>query len=347
MSQLEINILHSQTQRDLTSSDIVEEFLSRENFQRAWRKVAENQGSAGVDEETTDDFNHNLNSNLSQLRDAVANSTYQPLPFKQVFIPKQKGSWRELKIPTVRDRIVQQALLNVLAPIMENKFSPASFAYRPHMSYINAVEQVAHWRDLGYHWVMDADVSKYFDSIDHQRLLIVVRKYLDNPGILCLIKAWISAGVLTKEGIVRNDKGIPQGAVISPMLANIYLDEFDKIISASDLKLVRYADDFLVLATTQERIVKAYSEVEQILNSFKLTLHPEKTQITNFERGFRFLGHGFLENAIFPVESSKTVSASGVEGKGSKKKLSTRNDASKANRNSASIAIATSVNFRN
>jgi RNA-directed DNA polymerase len=286
-------------------SDIVNNFLHLSNFQLAYQKVAENQGCAGVDDQTIANFSQNLQVNLSRLRDAVANSTYTPSPYRQFLIPKKQDSWRELRVPTVKDRIVQQALLNVLYPIVEEEFLPCSFAYRPNISYITAVKKVAQWRDRGYCFVLDADIEQYFDNIDHQKLLREVRKYLDNPGILCLIKAWISAGVSTEEGLVLPEKGIPQGAVISPMLANIYLHEFDRAISTSDLKLVRYADDFLVLSRTQERIIQAYAEVSRLLNSMGLALHSQKTQITNFERGFRFLGHGFLENAIFPLENAK------------------------------------------
>ncbi len=243
--------------REFFSTAILDEFLRLENFQRAWEKVAENRGCAGGDRESIDKFARNQTINIYQLRDAVANVTYQPFPYKQVIIPKKNGTQRELKIPTVRDRIVQQALLNVLYPLMEEKFSPASFAYRPNLSYINAVEKIAEWRDLGYCWVLDADIVKFFDNIDHHRLLKEVRLHIDNPRILCLIKAWISVGVLTEEGLVLPQKGIPQGAVISPLLANIYLHEFDQLVTATDLKLVRYADDFLILARTQERILQA------------------------------------------------------------------------------------------
>jgi RNA-directed DNA polymerase len=189
----------------------------------------------------------------------------------------------------------------------------ASFAYRPNLSYINAVEKVAEWRDLGYHWVLDADIVKFFDSIDHRRLLQEVRLHIDNPRILCLIKAWISAGVLTEEGVVVPQKGIPQGAVISPLLANIYLHEFDELVTATDLKLVRYADDFLVLARTQERILQAKGEIASLLDSMGLMMHSEKTQVTNFARGFRFLGHGFLDNAIFPVDANDVSLKSALE----------------------------------
>ena len=207
---------------------------------------------------------------------------------------------------TVRDRIVQQALLNVISPILESKFYPCSFAYRPKISYIQAVEKVAYWRDRGYRWVLDGDILKFFDNIDHQRLLIEVRQHIDNSGILCLIKAWLTSGTLTNKGLESAEKGIPQGSVISPLFANIYLDEFDRTISNSDLQLVRYADDFLVLAESYERIRQAYTEVVSLLDGLKLTIHQDKTQITNFERGFRFLGHGFLENAIFPIDKEKS-----------------------------------------
>jgi RNA-directed DNA polymerase len=208
---------------------------------------------------------------------------------------------------------VQQALLNVLSPFMEKKFSPASFAYRPNLSYINAVEKVAEWRDRGYQWVLDADIVKFFDNIDHRRLLKQVRLQIDNPRILCLIKSWLSTGVLTGEGVIVSQKGIPQGAVISPLLANIYLHEFDEWVTATDLKLVRYADDFLVLAQSQERILQAQFEITNLLDSMGLMLHTEKTQVTTFERGFRFLGHGFLDNAIFPVDANDVSLKSAIQ----------------------------------
>jgi RNA-directed DNA polymerase len=287
-------------------TDSINKFLNINNFQRAWEKVSENRGSAGIDNQTIAEFAQNPILNLTILLDKVANNTYQPHPYKQILIPKTKGKWRELKIPTVQDRVVQQALLNVISPILEPQFSPSSFAYRPNISYINAVEQVAYLRDLGYQWLLDADIVQYFDHIDHSRLLREVRKSLDNPRILCLIKSWLTVGVYTESGtLTYPEKGIPQGSVISPLLANVYLNEFDHLIANSDLKLIRYADDFLIFATTQTRIIQAYSQIGQFLQSIGLNFHAEKTQITNFKRGFRFLGHGFLDQAIFPLESSK------------------------------------------
>ena len=290
---------------------VTEEFLCPKNFRRAWEKVAKKQGSAGIDGETISQFRRRVRGHLTQLRESVANSTYQPQPCQQVRLPKGKGEWREIGIPTVRDRIVQQALLNVLQPRLDEVFSPASFAYRPNLSYLDAVEKVAGWRDLGLTWVLDGDIASYFDSIDRQRLIGELRKYLDETGILCLVKSLISVGVSTSEGIVDRDRGIPQGSVISPLLANLYLHEFDRLFASSDVKLVRYADDFLILGRTRDRIISALSEVRQFLAEIGLELHPQKTQITNFDRGFRFLGHAFLENAIFPAEPSSDKVKSG------------------------------------
>ncbi len=163
---------------------IVDDFLHPSNFQQAWFKVRDKKGCAGADDETIQDFDRNSEFNLSQLRESVSNGTYHPHPLKQVFIPKNKGKWRELRIPSVRDRIVQQALLNVLAPVVEKTFSDCSFAYRPNLSYIGAVKKIGYWRDRGYNWVLDADIVQYFDSIDHQILLLEVREHVNHPGIL-------------------------------------------------------------------------------------------------------------------------------------------------------------------
>lgn len=296
-------------------NSIVDEFLSLNNFHKAWLKVAENQGSAGVDHETIDIFRRNEQVNIAQLKEAVTVGTYQAYPCKQVLIPKKATGFRELRIPTVRDRIVQQALLNVIYPLVEPRFSPASFAYRPNLSYVDAVKKVAEWRDLGYQWVLDADIVKFFDNIEHTRLMKECRIYIEHSGLLCLIKTWISTGILTDEGLRFPDKGIPQGAVISPVLANIYLNEFDWLIEASDLKLVRYADDFVVLAKTQDRLLQACLEVEQILHSMALEIHPRKTQLTTFNQGFRFLGHGFLGKAIFPLEGDNDVEGNNTQKK--------------------------------
>ena len=285
-------------------STLVRNFLDRANFEQAWIKVRNKKGCAGIDEETLEDFAEKLDFNLDHLRKLVASNNYQSSPLKQVYIPKNKGKLRELRIPTIRDRIVQQALLNILVPIVEPHFSDCSFAYRPNLSIVKAVERIAYWRDRGYQWILDADIVKFFDSIDRQILLSELRRYVDDAGILYLIKSWISADILTKQGLLQvTRKGIPQGAVVSPLLANIYLNQFDLAFQDKDIKLIRYADDFLVLGKSRDRILQAYTEVVKLLHSINLVIHTDKTQITNFDRGFRFLGHGFYGNSIIPLVS--------------------------------------------
>ena len=283
----------------------IENFLSPDNFQQAWEKVARKKGCAGIDNQTIKDFSRQEDLYLTKLRRSVGNGTYIPNSYKQVTIPKSHNSWRELKIPTVKDRIVQQALLNVLHPIIDPQFSDSSFAYRPNISYLQAVEKVSYWRDRDYHWVLDADIVKYFDRIQHRRLLVEVRKKIDCPNIICLIKLWLSVKTLTKEGTQVVTPGISQGSVISPLLANIYLDEFDRIIDASDFQLVRYADDFVLLFRSHQQLTITYQAIAQLLNSFGLTLHPEKTKMTNFERGFCFLGHQFDKNSVTKIKRQK------------------------------------------
>ena len=236
-------------------------FLRLENFQAAWLRVAKNKGCAGVDGETIAQFSKHADQSLMRLVRQIEQGTYQPLPLRQLWVPKKDGTWRSLAVPTVRDRIVQQALLNVLHPMMEPQFEDCSFAYRPRRSHLMAVRQVNHWHHEGYEWLLDGDLVKYFDNVQYPRLLDeVVERLAPADGGLAgsllgsslmpdfyrmLIEQWLSVGVMTKEGLMVPGKGLPQGAVISPILANIYLDDFDEVVLAAGVKLVRYADDMV------------------------------------------------------------------------------------------------------
>jgi len=290
-------------------TEILNKFFDADNFRQAWLKVADNRGGPGIDGETIEKFAKSAEINLTILRESVINNTYTPQPLQQVLISKNEQEFRELKIPTLRDRIVQQALLNVLYPITEKIFSDCSFAYRPERSYTDAIKRLCYWRDTGFLWVLDADIDKFFDSINHHKLLIEVRKIIDNPRIICLIKAWITSGISQNKQIIYSEQGIPQGAVISPLLSNIYLHQFDQYITQNDLKLVRYADDFIVLANNENQIMLAYAQTVQLLNLIELKLNKNKTRITHFHKGFQFLGHGFLRSAIFPMDDPKKSTA--------------------------------------
>jgi CRISPR-associated protein Cas1 len=281
-------------------------FLSQINFQQAWEKVASNQGTSGVDRQTIDDFARNSDRNLHLLLKKVTEGEYIPMPLRQVFIPKKRGGWRELGIPTVRDRIVQQVLLNVLHPLLEPQFESCSFAYRPKRSPKMAVQQISNWHQRGYEWVLDADIVDYFKNVQFNRLMAEVRERVSpkNYGVTIieqLIPAFLQSGVLTTSGIILPEKGLAQGSVISPILSNVYLDDFDEIMGASGLKLVRFADDFVVMAKKEHRIIEAKQEISELLTAIGLQLHSDKTQITNFDKGFRFLGHTFVGDLILPT----------------------------------------------
>jgi CRISP-associated protein Cas1 len=207
-----------------------QQFLSEDNFWIAWDKVRRNNGCAGVDGETIAQFKAQAERNLQQLRRSLKRGTYRPLPLRSLQIPKKsrpqlgelpKTEWRGLAVPTVRDRIVQQALLNLLHPLLEPQFEDSSFAYRPGRSYRGAVQQVDTWRKRGYDWVLDADVVKYFDNVQHGRLFAELQERVHDPVIGELVEQWMGSGVATAAGLILPDRGIPQGAVVSPILANL------------------------------------------------------------------------------------------------------------------------------
>ena len=287
------------------------QFLKPENFELAWDKVATNNGCAGVDRETIAQFGKQKHRKLPLLLRQVVRGSYRPLPLRQIAIPKKAKGWRILRVPTVRDRIVQQALLNVLHPVMEPQFEPESFAYRLGRSHKLAVEKVTAWHRQGYEWLLDADIVSYFDHVGHERLLSEVKERLGSGEfsemVLWLVGLWTVVPTLMPQGLVLPTKGLPQGAVVSPILANIYLDDFDEALQKSDFKLVRFADDFVVMGKSQAQAEVAKANVQGLLEDMGLRLHPDKTRIASFEQGFRFLGHAFMGDLVVPIKRRKSV----------------------------------------
>ena len=269
--------------------------LDKWNMDHAAHTVFANDGSAGIDNQEIDDFRDNYKQNMRELLRQLWNETYKPSPVLRVMIPKDSGGERPLGIPTVKDRIAQETVRRILGPIFEKIFCDCSYGFRPNRSALEAIEKVEEYREQGYTHVVDADIKGYFDNIDQDLLLDFVTERINDGWVLRLIKSWLSADVMTEDGLEDTSKGTPQGGVISPLLANIYLHHFDKEMTDRGYKMVRYADDFVVLAKSKKKAKRAMEVTEEIISErLNLTLHPEKTELTNFGRGFEFLGYEFI-----------------------------------------------------
>lgn len=281
---------------------LIDKVYEPKNLEDAWKKVKANGGSAGIDRESIAQFTANKEQNLVELHRVLRNKKYRPMPIKRVYIPKSRGKeLRPLGIPTIRDRIVQQALLNTFDRfnIFESKFLDCSYGFRPNRNAHQAIEEVERLRDQGCHWVVDADIKSFFDNVDHDLLIEFVREEITDSSILNLVEQFLKAGVMEQELAL----GTPQGGVISPLLANVYLHPFDCEITRN-YKLVRYADDLLVLCKTKEEAEEALMVVNKALSDLELSLNPEKTRVANFSEGIEFLGFKIYESHKVPKEDS-------------------------------------------
>ena len=256
----------------------------------AFRSVKRNRGAAGVDRVSIQMFEANLNENLLALKRELKRGTLQPMPGRRVYIDKGGGKLRPLGIPAVRDRVAQEVLRRLLSPLFEPLFHDDSYGFRPKRSCHDAVRQVKQLQRQGYREVLDADISGFFDHIPHAVIMRGLANVVADGNILRLVQRFLRAGVL-EEGVIRSTTvGTPQGGVLSPLLANIALNFLDWHLDEHRFRFVRYADDFVVLCRTPRRVQEARELVQQKLTELGLTLSPEKTHVTNFRKGFSFLG---------------------------------------------------------
>jgi RNA-directed DNA polymerase len=286
---------------------LMDKVYSPSNLASAWAKVHANAGASGVDGQTIEQFGQNAEWHLKELHEQLCQNSYQPQPVRRVWIDKPGSTdKRPLGIPAVRDRIVQTALRHVLEPIWEAVFAEHNYGFRPGRSCQGALRRVAELLQAGYTWVVDADLKSYFDSIPHDRLLAEVRRKIADGRVLQLIDKYLCAGVMDGYGEETSETGVPQGAVISPLLSNLYLNDLDQEAVAQGLELVRYADDFVILCRSKAAAERALAYVRNWVASRGLTLHPDKTRLVDAKQpgGFDFLGYHFERDKHWPRKKS-------------------------------------------
>ena len=286
---------------------MIEQILAWHNLEDAWNDVRSHKGAAGIDGVSVKRWGRKWEERLVELRRAVMANTYEPAPLKRYRVPKKSGGYRHLANLTVTDKVLQRAVLNVLDRAFDPMFLPCSYGYRKGRSAADAVEAICAHRDAGFTWVLDADIDECFDSLDHRLLERFLRETVDDPIVLRLIASWLRAG--------RRDpdvaRGIPLGAVISPLLCNVYLHRLDLALVSLGWLVVRYADDFVALCLTEEDAHTARRDAAVVLQCIKLQLEPRKTAVTNFDAGFDYLGVHFERDEYTYEWEGKRITVEG------------------------------------
>jgi RNA-directed DNA polymerase len=277
---------------------MLEQILSKHNLNRAWKRVKANKGAAGIDGMTTDEFPAYIAKHWAEMKRHLLAGNYRPSPVKRVEIPKRSGGKRQLGIPTVLDRLIQQAILQVLQPMFDPDFSESSYGFRPYRSAHDAVKQVRAIIDQGYSYVVDIDIAKFFDNVSHDRLMARLARKVKDKRVLKLIGRFLRAGVLVDSKMEPTTTGVPQGGPLSPLLANIVLDDLDKELERRGHCFVRYADDFLIFAKSERAALRTlFSVIRYLKSRLQLDINPDKSQIT-FANDCEYLGFVFKNKRI-------------------------------------------------
>ena len=274
--------------------------LTLSMLKQAWEKVAANKGMAGVDGETIEVLAPQIDTVLHQITREVIHGNYQPKPLLRIWVERPGKSPRGLAIPTVRDRILQTSLTLVLTPKVEAELEDCSYAYRQGRSVRMAVGRIGFYQRQGYHWIVDADIESFFDTIPHADLLARLQAIAPEPALIDLVEQWLTTPVQYGDQLTVPNQGIPQGSPISPMLANLYLDTLDEALLDAEHILIRYADDFIVLAKSRKHAEAALDVTKDVLERLALRLNPLKTRIVHFDEGLEFLGWYFVRSLAIP-----------------------------------------------
>ena len=275
---------------------LIEEILSEENMSEAIKRVKTNKGASGVDKMSVDQIETYFKEHREDIVNSIMNKTYKPQPVRRVYIPKANGKLRPLGIPTVIDRVIQQSIAQKLSPIYEEIFSDYSYGFRPNRDCHGAMMQVLEYLNQGFEWVIDLDIEKYFDTVNHDKLISILREKVKDSHTLHLIRKFLQAGVMDNGLVSSTTIGVPQGGPLSPILSNIYLDKFDKELELRGLRFVRYADDcniFVKSDVAANRVMKSITS--WLERKLFLKVSATKTKI-NRPSNSNFLGFTFWKN---------------------------------------------------
>lgn len=279
---------------------LIDKVYRKENLKLAFKRVKRNNGAPGIDGETTLDFADKLELNIEFLHEKLKTNTYEPSPVRRVEIEKPDGGIRLLGVPTIKDRVVQQAIVNVIEPIYDVTFHPSSYGYRPNHSQHQAVAKAERFMNkYGFTEVIDMDLSKCFDTLDHEIIMDTVAEHISDGKVLGLIKKFLKSGVMQSNTFTKTEIGSCQGGVISPLLSNIYLNQFDQKMMAKGIRIVRYADDILIFARDKKTAGNYKTYATKILEEeLKLKVNVNKTKLTSVREGVSFLGFVILEGKV-------------------------------------------------
>ncbi len=276
--------------------ELLEQILAKENMNKAYKKVVSNKGVAGVDGITVDEIDEYVRERKDKIIKQIRNRRYKPQPVKRVQIPKENGQKRNLGIPTVMDRIIQQAIVQVISPIFEEQFNDNSFGFRPGRSCEKAVIRALEYLNDGYEWIVDIDLEKFFDTVNQDKLITIIGRTIKDGDVVSLIRKYLSAGVMV-NGVKKETKiGTPQGGNLSPLLSNIMLNELDKEVEARGLNFVRYADDCIILVKSEKAANRVLISITKYIEKkLGLKVNAEKSKVTRPTKT-KYLGFSFWKN---------------------------------------------------
>lgn len=272
---------------------LIKEIMSYQNILEATKRVKSNKGAPGVDKMSVDEIESCIKEHYEEIKEQVLTKKYKPQSVRRVYIPKANGKKRPLGIPTVVDRVIQQAISQVLSPIYENYFSDYSYGFRPNRDCHKAMNKVLEYINEGYTYIIDVDIEKYFDTVNHDKLISILRERMNDSTTLHLIRSFLKAGVMENGFVSPSIEGVPQGGPLSPLLSNIYLDKLDKELEYRGLRFVRYADDFNIFVKSKDSAKRVKESISSWLErKLFLKVNAEKTKIVR-PNDSEFLGFGF------------------------------------------------------